>query len=389
MNILFFLDRYPGFGGIETVTTLLSNGFAEIGYGVTIISCQQANPELFEQLDNRVNVLELPNKNLLSVENKIFMCNEINNRKVDFLIHQHSYAKIFGLIVSIRNQVKCKILTVEHNTPDAPIKMYSNNLEENGYGNDWKFNIQKFLHPIYVTKCKYKVRKTHRYLYKYSDSYILLSERFVDIFKQTTALNDCNKLAWISNPVAERKENVNAKKEKIILYVGRIDKDQKRVDRLIRIFEQIYKEFDDWKLIIVGDGPHKKLLEAYVTQKSIARVYFEGFKTNVLPYYEKASILCITSNCEGWGLVFVESMQYGVIPFSYDSFASVYDIIENNKNGFIIKSFDENEYIRQLRLVMSDENLRQNLSLKASQKSQVFIIKATIEKWKTLFDTIL
>ena len=46
MNILFVLQRYPGFGGIETVTKLLSEEFCKIqGFNVTVFStAQQDNP---------------------------------------------------------------------------------------------------------------------------------------------------------------------------------------------------------------------------------------------------------------------------------------------------------------------------------------------------------
>jgi len=324
----------------------------------------------------------------LADENQTFLINEIYKKKIGVIIHQHSYDPIHELIVAIKDKINCRVFTAEHNTPDAQIKMYSNSLLENKYINNWKFNLQKLFYPLFIAKCRFRERRRHRYLYRHSDRYILLSERFVSVFKQVTNLKDCQKLAWIPNPISlpALEESVLMKKEKIILYVGRIDKSHKRVDRLISIFEKLYKDFPDWKLIIVGDGPFRNELERYVNNKGIERVFFEGFQSNVVDYYKKASILCLTSNIEGWGMVLVEAMQYGVIPFSFDSYKSVHDIIDDNKNGFIIPSFDEEKYIHQLKLTMSDSKLRENLSSNAKTKVVKFCDKNIIAKWIELIN---
>ena len=40
-------------------------------------------------------------------------------------------------------------------------------------------------------------------------------------------------------------------------------------------------------------------------------------------YYERASILLLTSDFEGFGLVIVEGMAFGVIPIAYGSYSAV------------------------------------------------------------------
>lgn len=386
MKLLFFLDRFPGYGGIETVTTVLSNLFVNNGNSVVIVSFQQQNLELLEQLDNKVKLIPLPNQDLLSTDNQSFLIKEIEERKIDFIIHQHSYAPVFELIVAIKEQIKCRIFTVEHNTPDAQIKMYSNHLKENNYNSDWKFNLQKLLYPLSIAKCKYKERIRHRYLYKYSDQYILLSERFVNVFQQVARLNNCDKLAWIPNPLPLKEKNVDVNREKIILYVGRIDKTHKRVDRLIKIYEKLTMDYPEWRLVIVGDGPYRKELESYIELKEIQNITFEGFQSNVADYYIKASIICLTSNTEGWPMILGEAMQYGVVPVSFDSYASVYDIIDSGESGFIIPAFSEEEYVLKIKILMDDSKLRKRFSENAVKSSLRYSQGNIQEKWERLFD---
>jgi len=384
LNLLFFIDRYPGYGGIESVTSILSNLFVNSGYLVTIVSFKQENLELLTQLDKRVNLLSLPNKELLSNENKLFLISEITKKNIDIIIHQHSYAPIFELIVEIKNLIECRIVTFEHNTPDAQIKMYSNYLKENNFNFNWKFNLEKLLYPVSVAKCRMKERKRHRFLLKYSDYYILLSELFVKNFEDITGIKNSKKIVSIPNPLPETNDFKVLNKQKIILYVGRLDKNQKRVDRLIRIFEKLYINFPDWYLYIIGDGAYREEIEEYVKNKKIDRVIFEGFQLDVSSYYIKASIICLTSNVEGWGLVLSEAMQYGVIPFSFDSFVSVHDLIKNEKTGFIIPSFNEDEYVRKLSCLMNDPENRLQIAKNATLSSQRFNGNKVLLHWQKL-----
>ena len=119
------------------------------------------------------------------------------------------------------------------------------------------------------------------------------------------------------------------------------------------------------------------------------QIYFEGFKTDVPKYLKKASILCLTSNTEGLPMVLLEAMKYGVIPFSYDSFASVYDIIDDCENGFIIPAFDEMDYVEKLKLLMQNQDLQNRMAINAFEKSKEFRLEVIIEKWGNLISEIV
>lgn len=59
MNILFFYRIYPEFGGVEVVTTILSNRFVQDGCNVVIASIEQPHLEIIEQLDHRIKLVKL------------------------------------------------------------------------------------------------------------------------------------------------------------------------------------------------------------------------------------------------------------------------------------------------------------------------------------------
>ena len=64
--------------------------------------------------------------------------------------------------------------------------------------------------------------------------------------------------------------------------------------------------------------------------------------------FKLATILCMTSASESFGLVLVEAMSYGVIPFAFNSFPAVTDIIQNGINGFLVEPFDIEQYAERL-----------------------------------------
>lgn len=106
---------------------------------------------------------------------------------------------------------------------------------------------------------------------------------------------------------------------------------------------------------------------------------FEGQKSE--PYYNEASIFMMTSSFEGWGLTLTEAQQYGCVPLAFRSFASLTDIITDKVNGFAIPNDDISLYIKQIKLLMTDEKLRKSMSANAIESSKQFSIEIIIKKW--------
>ena len=79
----------------------------------------------------------------------------------------------------------------------------------------------------------------------------------------------------------------------------------------------------DWILRIVGDGPERDNIEHMVQKLELKNVRFEGFQYP-RSYYEISSILILTSEYEGFGLVVAEAMSFGVIPVVLGSYSAIY-----------------------------------------------------------------
>ena len=120
----------------------------------------------------------------------------------------------------------------------------------------------------------------------------------------------------------------------------------------------------------------------------IKRVRFEGRHADVSPFYREASILCLTSQTEGWGLCLTEAQANGVIPIAFGCTDGVKTILSpSGKNGFIVPPFDEDRFARTLLKVahMPEEDklaLRRN----CVEKSLEYSPEVIAGKWRTIFD---
>ena len=157
------------------------------------------------------------------------------------------------------------------------------------------------------------------------------------------------------------------------------------MDFLLQIWSLIHKKHQDWKLIIVGGaGKELNLMKKYACSLGLENVFFEGVQ-DPIKYYQKASIFCMTSVIEAFGIVLIEAMNMKVIPFAFKSFSTVNDIIDHNINGILIPPFNKELYAEKLSELMSDDNLRCEFCNNAYIKSLQFQMDVVGRKWLTLF----
>lgn len=371
MNILFYLIRYPGIGGIESVTRLvaerLNNSYK---VNVTILSfLQQGNC-----VCSFAKLLKMPNsKNWCAKENYDFADKMIAEGHFDYVIYQDSYANIEDVIFKAAKKHNVRVLVFEHNTPLYVLKnAVSHPLLS------WQGIKSRLIVPYRVVQSI--LRK--RYLLKKCYKYVLLSSRFIPEFcRYTFAWKYKDKITYINNPV-KIKEIMVAEKENVILCVAQLAY-RKRVDLMLKAWAKIYSRLPEWKLQIVGDGVERNRLENFVIGKKIPRVEFIGY-ANPDVYYQKAKIFWMTSSFEGWPMTLFECLQYECIPIVFNSFSSLLDIVDDGENGFIVKNLDEKGFIRKTIAIADDEQLRNQMAKNAAEKARLFDVKVITEKWAKL-----
>ena len=83
-------------------------------------------------------------------------------------------------------------------------------------------------------------------------------------------------------------------------------------------------------------------------------------------------------------MVLLEAMSYGIPCIAYEIASGVNDIIDNNKNGYIIKNRNEEEYIEKIEKVINDSKLRNELGIKAKNKANEFSKEKIVNIWEKI-----
>lgn len=177
---------------------------------------------------------------------------------------------------------------------------------------------------------------------------------------------------------------------KQLISVGRLDA-IKGFSDLIDIFDLFYKSHPAWNLHIVGDGPEKQNLQAKIDVLGLTKkVTLCGTKHSkeLENEYLNSSIFVMTSHSESFGLVLVEAANYGLPLLAFDSAQGANEIIENNKNGFLVKNRNAEEMLAKIEELINDSSKMQYFS-KNSKNTALKFSKETISKeWNKFLNNI-
>ncbi|MCK4730632.1 MAG: glycosyltransferase family 4 protein [Candidatus Aenigmarchaeota archaeon] len=170
--------------------------------------------------------------------------------------------------------------------------------------------------------------------------------------------------------VDDLKKKYNLTDEKVILSIGRIDK-QKGFHLLLKIFPDILKEYNNIKLFIVGTGPYlHDLKEMTIKLNILGKVIFTGRVSDgdLLKYYNLADIFAFsTLRMEGLPLVVPEAMACEK-PVIASRIGGITSVIDNNKDGILIETGNLKELKGKVLEVLGDEELARKLGKNARKK---------------------
>jgi len=184
--------------------------------------------------------------------------------------------------------------------------------------------------------------------------------------------------------------NINPKKDRYIIFVGRIDK-KKGVDILINSFVEIEKNFDDVSLVIVGTGlpSYETEVKELVSKLSLKKVIFTGFvsENEKLELLESATSFITISHSDVHTIAAQEAMAMGV-PIILSKASDWPEIDEYNAGVTIdtdVKSVED--AIKK----MLDKNT--NLSKYGENAKKLikerFLIESLIPKYEKMFETVI
>lgn len=129
--------------------------------------------------------------------------------------------------------------------------------------------------------------------------------------------NYINKSIVINNIVdtnlikKQSKENIDIEFNKNninLLFVGRLEETSKNITTQLKLINDLKEKILNIKLYIIGDGPNKEDYVNYIKENKLEKyITLLGQKLNPYPYIKKCDYLLLTSNYEGYPVIFNEA----------------------------------------------------------------------------------
>ena len=141
--------------------------------------------------------------------------------------------------------------------------------------------------------------------------------------------------------------------QKYFLTVCRLNEEQKDVKTLIEAFSLYTGEE---KLVIVGDGPDRKILEDLCIEKNIKdKVIFLGMINNPFIFMKNSQAFILSSKVEGFGLVLVEALYCATKVISSNCPTGPSQILLNGEAGELFEVSNVAELLNKLEIIHNKE----------------------------------
>ncbi|RCT54140.1 glycosyltransferase family 4 protein [Winogradskyella sp. KYW1333] len=368
MKLAYIINTLNGTSGIIRMVTLQANYFiSNYGYDIDFILLQQSPKEItfFYDLNCKVN-LHFINRKRNGVKHtfqKLKLLNKILN-KINPTIVMPVESNFFSLYLPYFTNSRFKYIYQRHDTKERNLKRLSGNLKIS-FGNTLKIFLLNLA--------------GHKY-----DKFVILSDAHRADWK------NLNNLIVIENPLTINDDRRKARLDKkIVLAIGRSDP-IKGFDMLLKSWSIVTLKYPDWRLKIVGvkatDNELKKQIDKLGINNSVE---VQMPTKNIESIYLNSSIYVCSSRLEGFPLILLEAMSFGIPVISFDCKYGPSEIISDGIDGLLVPPNDTNVLATSIIRLIEDDKLRSEFGDMAYNNIQRYSKENIMLKWKDLFESIV
>lgn len=187
---------------------------------------------------------------------------------------------------------------------------------------------------------------------------------------------------------ALRPEHICVNKPPCIIFAGRF-MPQKNPLQVLRTLNEL-RELP-WRCVMIGDGPLLEDVKRAVTEFDLyQRFQFTGWLggMGVLNWLDQGDILFMPSLSEGLPVVGVEALSKGLAIVA-SQVGGFVDLVENDKNGYLISLADTSKYSTSLRELLSDEDRLSSFRNASLEKARWFDINRIVEQYEHVFHKVM
>lgn len=367
MKLLYFLPHITNSGGMERIVIDKLNYLVEQGSQVSLAYFGKLEDKPFFPLSETVKKIPIHEREdsgsfvgkLKSVGNLISaLWQMIDEVQPDVIINAN--APVVSWILPFVKRRIPKVVEL-HFSYDGMMIM---NRELYG-GNKFKSAFNNFL---------------RRSLYPKYDRCILLTEAD----RQKWGFKNAVVIPNFTNLNASHKTDLQNKQ---IACVGRLDP-QKNIDLLIKSWKHVKKEAPNWNLDIYGDGIYWDDYTELISELQLDDVvHLKGVSSDLHKVYPAYSFFVLPSRYEGFPLVLVEAMQFGLPCIGFDITGNT-AVIQDGRNGIIVKQRDEKDLANAILKLIKSPDILKEMSAYSVASVQRYDKEKVMQMWEDLFNQL-
>ena len=362
-NIAMFIPSMTG-GGAERIVAHLLNYLNKDHYNLTLIVLKK---DLSYDIPLNVNIKVLEAKSLKTVLPELIKYFRQTN--IDLLISHMSLTNIVALIARRLSKKSFPIIAVEHNTPSI------------------KYKNEGMLRQL----IPFLMKKT----YHLADAIVCVSEGVRKDLVTLLLSKEHRNILTIYNPVVskmleeKKKEKINhewfKQGKKVIIGIGRLEP-VKNFSLLIEAFYDVYKQDNETRLIILGEGSERSRLQQKIDSLGLSHVVdMPGFVQNPFGYLSRSSLFVLSSNFEGLPTVVIEALACGTPVVATDCPSGPREILVNGEYGEIVPVGDREGIAKAIMKQLKREHDHSKLERRASD----FNVDKSIAQYEALIESLL
>lgn len=346
-KIAFLIDDISAFGGVERVVVRLTQWLANNSdYEVHIVSVfKPKNSTNAFEVDNKVKVTYLNNTQIPGGRFKVMKIR-------------------MGIIKKLKKTIDFDILVTLYSIDNIAAAMAKFMV---------KFKVIACQHGEYSFDSS-MMNRLKRYTYWNLDKVQLLTKSDMKNYTPFT-----KKAIVVANPNPYEREFLYDRSKKNLTYVGRLSP-EKSPQYLVRAFAKV-KNKNGWRLIIVGDGQDRKIIEDIIKEEGIEElVDMKGLVKDVKSIYKEAGIVALTSQNEALPMVLIESKAFGIPAISFDITAAR-ELINDGVDGILVKKNNIDEFANALEILFNDDEKRVDMAKAAFEDSKEYDAENICKQW--------
>lgn len=143
----------------------------------------------------------------------------------------------------------------------------------------------------------------------------------------------------------------------VVGFIGRLDP----IKRVADLVSAVAMLEDRYELDVWGDGPDRGAIEAQAERSQVrSRVRLRGWSATPQAALSETDVLVLPSDAEGFGLVLIEAMAYGV-PVIATDVPGIRDVVQHGHNGLLVPPRSPAQLAQAIRQIATDASLRARL----------------------------